>query len=472
MKKALVILLAICMVASVFADEPVADVNVAEFSGNASVTWGIDLDTNKTGFKNDAEVLLKLNLLKGGDKTTTGEGVWGELKIKTDSDTFIGWKGNDKIAPNEGMKQTLELKVIVDEAKLHFGDYAYMGIKSGDTQIGEFKTVTAIRSGDNGNAVMNSAVGPAGYTQGITAGFAMPDLFSIDVDFRNKGQYTDDYAFAADAELKAVADLSLKGGFAMNFIDTKTTGAYGSADYKIGINDTFYVKPQVGFTYDKVGDADAEGSLVGALLFGWGETKDDNAGVYFLNGDSAKKVTPGVSIAYKQNVLKAENDNSVSYISASVYSGEIVSNLTTAGYFGKYLAKDSDGKSFDTGYSLVAAAKYKISVGEGYITPQAGIFMITKDIYNIKENTTNGVPNGEYNFASVPCEGISATDFGLADLLEFDANGFMNVKVGVEVGGYVPNTTFSLEYASRNLNDKREDAATKGTVNFKTKIAL
>jgi len=42
MKKALVVLLALAVVASGFA-QPVADVNVAEFSGNASVTWGVDL---------------------------------------------------------------------------------------------------------------------------------------------------------------------------------------------------------------------------------------------------------------------------------------------------------------------------------------------------------------------------------------------------------------------------------------------
>ena len=52
MKKALSVFLMLALVGSVFAAEPVADVNIAEFKGEASVQWGVDLDTMKTGFKN------------------------------------------------------------------------------------------------------------------------------------------------------------------------------------------------------------------------------------------------------------------------------------------------------------------------------------------------------------------------------------------------------------------------------------
>ena len=97
MKKALVLLLALSMVFGVFADEPVANVNVSEFSGEASVTWGVDLDAERTGFSNSAKATLKLNLLDGGDKASTGEGVWGEIKIKTDGDTFAKAEGDDAL---------------------------------------------------------------------------------------------------------------------------------------------------------------------------------------------------------------------------------------------------------------------------------------------------------------------------------------------------------------------------------------
>ena len=95
MKKALGVFLMTAMAFGAFAEEPVADVKIAEFSGNAAVQWGVDLDSGTTGFKNSYEVNLKLNLLNNGTKSTTGDGVWGELVLKTEEDTFIGWENGD-----------------------------------------------------------------------------------------------------------------------------------------------------------------------------------------------------------------------------------------------------------------------------------------------------------------------------------------------------------------------------------------
>lgn len=275
MKKALVVFLALAMVVGVFADEPVADVKVSAFSGEASVKWGVDLDTGRTGFDNSAKVTFKLNLFNGGDKSATGDGaVWGEIKIKTDSDTFLGWEGNDKIASNKGMESDQKLKVVVDVAKLHIGP-AYVAIKSGDTQVGEYKLITGIRAEQEkvGN------VGPDGYKYGITAGYAMDGIFSVDVDFRSKPSssgniYTNAYALAADVALKMVPNANIKLGGAWNgfggstvnteinskynsdnFYDTTSTIAgYVQGDYKFAIGDKFYVKPQVAFTHATVTD--------------------------------------------------------------------------------------------------------------------------------------------------------------------------------------------------------------------------
>ena len=82
MKKALVILMALSMVFAAFADEPALKNEVATFSGDASVTWGLDLDTFESGFQNATSGSFKFSLLSSGDKATTGDGIWGELKIK------------------------------------------------------------------------------------------------------------------------------------------------------------------------------------------------------------------------------------------------------------------------------------------------------------------------------------------------------------------------------------------------------
>ena len=111
MKKALSVFLMIAVAFGVFADDPVADVNVAEFSGNAAVQWGVDLDSGTTGFQNSTEVNLKLNLLKGGSKSTTGDGVWGELVLKADGDP-IQWQqkkfSDDAFEANKGMQDAID----------------------------------------------------------------------------------------------------------------------------------------------------------------------------------------------------------------------------------------------------------------------------------------------------------------------------------------------------------------------------
>ena len=183
-----------------FADEPASNPSVISFTGNASVEWGVDLDAGQTGFKNDTWTEIKLRLFGAGNKVTTGEDVWAELKIKTDPEWGVagdeGWASNGNTCK--------PAKAVVDTAKLHFGDF-YIGIQSGDTQTGEYKFDGAIRSADNNNAKWLTNVGPDGYTQGIVAGYGNNN-FGIDVDFRSNPEgdtrYSSNYAIAAEAKLK------------------------------------------------------------------------------------------------------------------------------------------------------------------------------------------------------------------------------------------------------------------------------
>ena len=529
MKKALVLLLALSMVFGAFADEPVANVNVSEFKGEAAVQWGVDLDSGKTGFKNEAKVTLKLNLIDGGDKASTGEGIWGEIKIKTDGDTFTKTEGNDV----EFGALKIPAKIKVDTAKLHFGDNAYVGITSGDTQVGEYKLDTAVAA----EQIKNKNVGDDSYKAGIVAGYGN-DLFSVDVDFRSastqkevaavtvaailfdneKGkndlvvlsnnsvawvkdaekdkevaeattaddsQYSNMYSFAIDGSVKAVENLTLKGGYSADFAnpddETLNTGFYVAADYKLGLNDTFYLKPQVGYAHAITND-NAEkatvtnnGNLVAALLFGWGDKADDKPGVYFLDkdedGKNSKKVTPGISVAMsKPLVYNSKYDGDVvakgvespMNLAVSFFSGKIVDNLTAAAYFatdiGKTKVEDKDGNVLSEtekaeGYEFAAGLKYKLTAGEGSITPQFGIAMANKGYAG-----TNGV----INYSNKTYNGDNA---------KADAKDVLNIKAGAEFKGYVENTAFSFTYQSKNLKNT-EEKDNKGTLNFKVKISL
>ncbi len=184
-----------------FADEPASNPSVISFTGNASVEWGVDLDAGQTGFKNDTWTELKLRLFGAGNKVTTGEDVWAELKIKTNPEWGVA--GDEGWASKDGTCKPAA--AVVDTAKLHFGDF-YIGIQSGNTQTGEYKFDGAIRSADNDNAKWLTDVGPKDYSQGIVAGYGNNN-FGIDVDFRSNpdgkdNRYTSDYAIAAEAKLK------------------------------------------------------------------------------------------------------------------------------------------------------------------------------------------------------------------------------------------------------------------------------
>lgn len=413
MKKIVMGLAAVAMATSMFAADPAFAPSLAEYSGNQSVTWGIDLDNdNKTGFKNDGSAKLKFNLFTAGDKTTSGDSdIWAELKIKNDAKDTTG----AMVLPGAS----------VDTAKFHIYNM-YVGIKSGDTQTGALKFTRAIKSGDNDNGKLLSDVGPADYTQGIVAGYDDSN-FGVAVDFRSKlngtVQYTNDYALAAEATLKDsneyLSGLEVKGGYSYEFADKPLMGYSGSVAYKATVSGDYYVKPAFGYTGTSK-DGTTTNIIAGALMFGWGDTADANAGVYFLDDDAAKKVTPGVSVSYVKDI-KADLNNGK--IEAAFYLGNLVENLKAAALLDTTLVKEGD-----TPITVLAGCSYDVKADDITITPKAGISFKNK----------------------------------------FDGDE-IKVKAGVDVAGLINNTTFYAVYASNNL---KADSNKKGTVNVGCKIAF
>lgn len=565
MKKALGVFLMTAMAFGAFADEPVADVNIAEFSGNAAVQWGVDLDSGTTGFKNSYEVNLKLNLLNNGTKSTTGDGVWGELVLKTEEDTFIGWENGDDspemndeyIDANTGLmggkgadKRNLGLKVYVDVAKIHIGP-AYIGIKRGDTQTGKLKMDAAIRSADDDQAQWLNNVGPAKYSEGIVLGVDT-EVAKVDLDLRSYAaksgenlvytetnepvdsnghddertsyQYTGAYAAALEAELKGegigLDGFSAKVGTSFNFakkyqnekvdadkIDIPETdehlwGYSASLAYKLGLDDTFYIRPQVGFTGQTMfyNDDDVKYkstttnnlAVAAGLLFGWGEIGlDQNAGVYYLDDDMAKKVSPGVGVvAYipLPNKTTWENDGTKTSLTThhararimpSFYTGELIPGLTAAGYADiavTKLAKDDIEGPDRVDYireeakvpmAFALGANYAIPVDEMTITPKFGLRFANAAYVDYK------IPElDDPVFGKMGEQKPQGPDkYGIIS----DGN-YLNLKLGVDVAGLVDNTTLSVTWQTENILNDRDDANRNdpklGTLNFKAKIAL
>ncbi len=418
MKKIIAMGAAVALAASMFAAEPAANPQVLDFNGNASVEWGVDLDTGKTGFKNTQEASIKAKLFDGGDKATSGSGVWAELKIVADT--------KDNEYKNE-LPGPVEIKAPkVDTAKIHFDNF-YVGILKGDTQTGELKFTRAIRSGDNDLGKLLVNVGPASYTQGIVAGYDDSN-FGVAIDFRSAEvtQYTNYYAAAAEVTLKDsnefLSGLEVKGGYSYEFAAHPVMGYSGSVAYKAKVSGDYYLKPAFGYTGESSNGTATVNKIAGAVIFGWGDTEDANAGVYFLDDDAVtKKVTPGVSVSYEKDL---DSDADYGKIEAAFYLGKLVENLKAAALLETKLVEEIN----DTPIKVLAGCAYDVKADEITITPKAGVSFANKA-----------------------------------------AGDEIKVKAGVDVAGLINNTTFSAVYASNNLKAKKNKI---GTVNVGCKIAF
>ncbi len=255
MKKALAILLALSMVFAAFADEPATNYSVAEFSGSAEFGYKVDLDDAKNGMFNDASAKLKINLLNGGDKSTAAaDGVWGELKIKVNTPDALENPGT--LAINAKDSSSI---AYVDTAKIHFVD--------GDTAIALNMKKPDLKLADNYDVTGSLA---AGFGIEVTTAPIDVNVYVMD----NGVEKEKAFGFKANASLKAVEDLTLKGAVAYNVKDEKLA-ATADASYKIAINEDMAVTP--GAEFKMLEDAKA---LTGKVNFVWGgaETAVDFAG--------------------------------------------------------------------------------------------------------------------------------------------------------------------------------------------------
>ena len=346
MKKALAILLALSMVFAAFADAPAADFSVVSVTGSASLEWESNLEAETNGFKNSTEAVVKINLFNGGDASTSGDGMWGELKVVTDKDGFVEVKG-DATPAFASKIETVPMFAKIDTAKIHFvdGDVAIaLNILKPSLSLGEVVLPTAA-SGETKSDKFD-------VTGALTNGFALEVKTSpIDVNFKvmDNGVAADkEWGFGADATIKAVENLNLKAGFAYAF---EKTAFVASADYKLAIDEKLYVKPAVAFGLE----GDAKKELAASALFGWGTEGQEpdfiKDGLKDKDGNDTRfipnKCADGFSVTFTTNMA----DPAVNTISFGLYDSTLLEGLKVGAAYGANL--DDFGKG-----NLSLAAKY------------------------------------------------------------------------------------------------------------------
>lgn len=357
MKKTLGIFLMLLLVTGAFATEPVADVKFVEIGGSSSVTFGVDLNTGLTGFKNDNAANIKFNFYNGGTRSTTGEGIWGELQIKVGDPLILT---TDKL---DTVPSFADGKLAVEVAQIHFGP-VYMGIKGGVFELPGINFPNALRyandgvskglNGTDGMGMANNAMGGfTNFTKGFNLGFKIPDMLTIDVSLKSRPN-----AFAADTtELKSVSHLvfvaspgAVPGGFTVEPNTTNTWYHYG----QLGV---------VYFAEDGTATVDYDsatnkwtvtglGTIVKATYGLATDATTDNfwSGNYALGASLTLTPITGLKVAAAIAVVLSDTQHS---------SGTAISPINQKGDM-----------------QINAGVEYKLSIGEKYsVTPVLGFNM-------------------------------------------------------------------------------------------------
>ena len=257
MKKIVGIIAGLALIAGfAFADAPAINVSEYSFSGKASLEWIADLDKETTGMKNHDEASFGLKFIKKGDKSSTGDGVWGEIKIEA----------GDAEAKN-GAAVTVPT-ASVKTATIHFlddGFYLDMDILNHGLGIGGGDIITAT----SGKKAFPDAKVTITGAQGFTLNFGVKDTIDFGLVFVDNGQKIAKekkfgFVFSVATGKDLVEGLGFKASAGYGTEANKFVAA-AKVDYKLAIGD-MYLKPAVGFALD---EAEAK-SLSAGLLFGWG----------------------------------------------------------------------------------------------------------------------------------------------------------------------------------------------------------
>ena len=241
MKKIVGIIAALALAGSVFADDPSVVPSLVAFSGKAKIEYQVDLDKEAFGIYNEESAEFKVCFVpKDVKKSTSGDGLWGELVIKT------GDAANEYKATHTAGSAAFALPTVsVDTAKIHFTDddfYVVMNIKAPGLSVGGGDIITATSSKKAFPGASVTLANKAGFT----LNFGLKDTVDFNIQFADNGVVKSDakkFAFVFDASLKAVDGLTLNAGVGYGTEKEKLVAAV-KADYKLAIGD-MYLKPAV-----------------------------------------------------------------------------------------------------------------------------------------------------------------------------------------------------------------------------------
>lgn len=395
MKKIVGIVSVLALVAgSVFADPDVTP-TVTSFNGNAGLEYVLNLDSEESGFKNNTWTEFKVQFKNAdwGGKSTSGDGMWGEVNVRTEGDVTL-------TAPTDGTKaKAWEFgPATIGAAKLHFVDgdtYVNMVLLQPSYKIGEITGKVALYNHGWDPLTYFAGVDPTdGKYKGFQVNFGIP-VVDVSVAFGDRGYdgtKTKDqtYAYKAAATVKPIDGLAIGAAVAGTTEKDSKIAAAANVTYKYTMDDGYYVAPFANFTMNN--DVKAVNA---AVLFGWGgqNAQWNHDFIQCANAPAANNTyaTDGVSVQFG----KADLSKDDMALEVAAYDSVLLNKVIPGDT--KVAAKYAAAKDLGKG-ALGVAAIYGNKVDIINITARASFGMDlgadTNDFaYGLKVNTTEVIQN-------------------------------------------------------------------------------
>lgn len=408
-----------------------------QLTGDASVTFGLDLDTGRAAFCTDQNIKLKMDLLNLGEVWAGNENLplWGEIRIYTQGDPLrymVDADSGTDLYENSG-----DFAIVVDRARVHLGpayltiynkddsDLGYVNYTTGSDIAYAFMAAdTNYRYGHLKRSTLQSyfsTYDENSSVYGLNAGYEMDGIFKVQGDFASTMKWiagnsdttqdtadlshnATDWIYKISADFTMISDLTISAGYSNGILGKDSIYMQDmrlgfGADYEWNFYDIYYLKPSIGANFIQLENSgDLHPLLSAGLMLGWEDKQSafDYWSIKYSEDDYGPY--PGVALAVQYadsklaenctyfvgaNELTTFNDNLLIF-HASFNTGNdlLVKNLEAVGAV-DFINVLSD--SWVMGWTLAAHYNLPIFDSGFKVSPKA---LITR--YHDSANINNG----------------------------------------------------------------------------------
>jgi hypothetical protein len=283
MKKITLALLVLFIAVPLMAGD--ADAASVDLEGNATTTFGMDLDSGATGLKNSVTAKIEFHL-NYPETVITSSGsedgaIYGEIKL---DEIYM-----DTVDSGDATDVTWDVDVAVDYAKI-MGPGFWISLVGPDNSMNLVDSPRDAHLGivttyGGGMDMLNYAQSSSG---GVEGAYTIDGIATIGASFFSMTDWNDTsddknaYGATVELSLSAVENLGLDLGFGMGFgADEASTlndamTAVAKLSYKVMLGETMYVQPIVAFDLLMDGD-DMSYEIGNGLLVGLGGSSIANS---------------------------------------------------------------------------------------------------------------------------------------------------------------------------------------------------